>query len=121
MVRTFLINRSKWNDITRVNEDTGEVLIYSQDTEIGFRFSEYQTTVSDMGYKSIKDFIKRQKQNGKHEVDTKEQEASEIAGLLNLAKYRVQNGKITRDIPKRLTAYGFSLAEATKMTLDAIA
>lgn len=121
MTRTFLINRNKWNDIVRVNEETGEVLVYSQDAELGFRFSEYQTTIKDMGYNSIKDYVKKMKQNGKHEVDTQEQEDSEIAGLLNLAKYRVQNGRITRDIPERLTAYGFTLADATKMTLEAIA
>lgn len=121
MTRTFLINRSKWNDVVRVNEETGEVLLYSQDAELGSRFSEYQTTVSDMGYKSVKQLVKQMLMNGKHEVNTSDQEASEIAGLLNLAKYRAKNGKIISDIPERLIAYGFSLEEATLMTLEAIA
>ena len=120
MTRTFLINRSEWNDIVRVNEETGEVFVYSQDAELGFRFSEYRTTFADMGYKSIKLFEKQMIKNGKREVNTAEQEASEITGLLNLAKYRNENGRITSDIPERLTAYGISLAEATKMTLNAI-
>lgn len=116
MIRTFLKNSHKWNDITRVNEDTGEVLIYSQDAELGFRFDDYKTTVDDMGFASAKAFCKHLKSRGKHEVDTQTQDESEVTGLLNLARYRKDHGRRFDDIPERLTVYGIALDEAIRMT-----
>lgn len=120
MIRTFIKRFPKHIGIVRVNEDTGAVEFLFQDPELGFIISDFTTTISEMGHKTACDLFKRFKENGKKEVDTKEQEQTEVDGLLNLAKYRKEHNRNFADIPERLTAYGFTLEEAKKMVLDSV-
>ena len=123
MIRTFIKNRNEWNELVQVNTESGKVKYYCVDKELGFPFSESYTTVSEMGYKSIDDIIKRIKR-WKEEIATDKQIAKEIAGLLKLAKYRVEHGRYTyivlddgtkyNDIVERLKNYGMTEAEAVK-------
>lgn len=123
MIRTFIKNRNEWNELVQINTESGKVKYYCVDKELGFPFSESYTTVSEMGYKSIDDIIKRIKR-WKEEIATDRQVAKEIAGLLKLAKYRVEHGRYTyivlddgtkyNDIVERLKNYGMTEAEALK-------
>ena len=130
MIRTFIQERTKWDELIQIDTESGKVKMYCVDKELGFPFSEYHTTVSDMGYKSIDDCIKRMKKIKHAEVATEEQRNKEIAGLLNLAKYRVEIGMFKyiiledgtkyNDIVERLKVYGVSEAEAIKKIDDFI-
>ena len=84
MVRTFIQERAeKYDELLQINTENGKVKIYSVDKELGFPFSEYETTVDEMGYKSISEMIKRMKSQ-KKEITTDRQKAREITGLLKL-------------------------------------
>lgn len=124
MLRTFIQEKSTdWNELVQIDTESEKVKIYSVDKEIGFPFSEYYTMVAEMGYKSVNDIIKRMK-SIKKEIATDRQIASEITGLLKLAKYRSEHGKHTyiilkdntkyNDIVERLKSYGMEEAEAVK-------
>lgn len=125
-IRTFIQERLiKWDELIQIDTESGKVKIYSVDKELNFPFSEYYTTVSEMGYKSINEIIKAmQKKDTKQEIDTAEQTEKEINGLLNLAKYRAEHGGNVymilkdgtkyNDIVERLKAYGMTEAEAVK-------
>ena len=124
MIRTFITEKEKWNELIQIDTESGKVKIHSVDKEMGFPFSEYYTTVAEMGYKSIKDAVKRFKENHEKEVETDRQTAKEITGLLKLAKFRADHNKHTymilkdgtkhNDIVERLKAYGMEEAEAVK-------
>lgn len=124
MIRTFIQEKAKWDELVQIDTESRKVKMYCVDKELGFPFSEYYTTVSDMGYKSIDDCIKRMKKIKHEEVDTEEQCKKEIAGLLNLAKYRVEIGMFKyiiledgtkyNDIVERLKVYGLSEEAAVK-------
>ena len=113
MLRTFIQERNKksWNELIRIDTESGKVKIYSINKKLGFPFSEYYTTVTKMGYKSINDMIKQIKTN-KKEIDTDRQIAKEITGLLKLAKHRAEQQY--NDIVERLKVYGMTEAEALK-------
>lgn len=125
MIRTFInIRRNvNWNELIQVDMESGKVKIYSVDKELDFPFSEYYTTLQEMGYTSLKQFLKRMKAT-KKEIDTDRQIAKEITGLLKLAKYRAEHnthiyltlndGTKYNDIVERLKAYGMTEAEAVK-------
>ena len=126
MIKTFIQERAgKWDELIQIDTESGKVKIYSVDKSLGFPFSEYYTTVAEMGYKSIKEMIDTMKRkDNKKEIDTEEQTQKEINGLLKLAKHRAEHNKhicITlndgtkyNDIVERLKAYGMTESEALK-------
>lgn len=124
MIKTFIQEHSeKWNELIQVDIESGKVKIYSVDKGLDFPFSEYYTTLQEMGYTSLKQFLKRMKAT-KKEIDTDRQIAKEITGLLKLAKHRAEHNKhiclILNDgtkynnIVERLKTYGMTEAEALK-------
>ena len=124
MIRTFInIRNTSWNELVQVDTESGKIKYYSVDQEMGFPFSESYTTFSKMGYESIDEVINRFKAR-KEEIATDRQIAREIAGLLKLAKYRVNHGRYTcvvlddgtkyHDITERLKSYGMTELEAVK-------
>ncbi|MBR5596624.1 MAG: hypothetical protein IKW30_04365 [Lachnospiraceae bacterium] len=126
MTRTFIQETNKkWDELIQIDTESGKVKIYTVDKELGFPFSEYYTTVEEMGYKSINQMINTmKKKDNKQEIDTAEQTEKEIIGLLKLAKHRAENnrhiclilkdGTKYNDIVERLKAYGMTEAEAVK-------
>lgn len=130
MIRTFIQERaSKWDELLQIDTESGKVKIYTVDKELDFPFSEYYTTVVEMGYKSIKEMIDTMKRkDNKKEIDTEEQTQKEINGLLKLAKHRAEHNNHTcmilkdgtkyNDIVERLKAYGMTEAEAVKKIDD---
>lgn len=126
MIRTFIQERaSKWDELLQIDTESGKVKIYTVDKELDFPFSEYYTTVAEMGYKSIKEIIDTMKRkDNKKEVDTAEQTEKEINGLLKLAKYRAEHNNHTcmilndgtkyNDIVERLKVYGMTEEKAVK-------
>ena len=122
MIRTFLkdVTTATYNEIRRINTETNEISLFVQDKELGFAFSDYKTTLSEMGYTLMIDFVKTLERHGFSETDTEAQIQSEIDGLLNLAKYRKANGHHVSDIPERLEAYGIHADDARRMVLDII-
>ena len=131
--RTFTRDTNKtYRELIQINDAENTIKIYAQSKEIGFPFDEYTTSLSEYGYKSSDDFFKsvsrREKENLNRvrikEIDTDIQTKSEIDGLLNLAKYRKEHGRYTslilndgtlkNDIIDRLSAYGYTTAEAIK-------
>lgn len=125
MIRTFIYERNgmEWDDLFQVNTETEEVKIYSVARDLGFPFSEYYTTVSDMGYSCIKELLRHILQS-KNEVQTDKQIAKEVTGLLRLAKFQSDNGNYIclilkdgrkyNDIVERLKSYGMDEAEALR-------
>lgn len=122
MTKTYIQERNTtWDELVQLNTENGQVKIYCVDKELGFPFSEYFSTISEMGYDSTADFIKTMN-NRKTEISTDVQISKEIDGLLKLAKYRHQNnnhtcillndGTLYNDIVERLTVYGFTTEEA---------
>lgn len=122
MLRTFIRERTeKWDELMQVDTESEKVKIYSVDKELGFPFSEYYTTVIEMGYKTVKEMITTIKSR-KKEISTNKQVEREITGLLNLAKYRANNNKYIyiimkdgtkyNDIVERMKSYGMSETEA---------
>ena len=124
MKKTFIQERqAKYDELIQIDTENGSVKIYAVDSEIGFPFSEYYTTVSEMGYKSVDEMIKTLKnKKTKKEINTDEQTAKEISGLVNLAKHRAKNGgnvsmrlkdgTLYNDIVERLKEYGLNENEA---------
>lgn len=126
MIKTFIQERTgKFDELLQINTVSEEVKIYAVDKELDFPFSEYYSTVSDMGYSSVNEMIEAMKNKSlKKEIDTAEQTEKEINGLLKLAKYRaehnnhiciiLEDGKKYNDIVDRLKAYKFTEAEAVE-------
>lgn len=131
--RTFTRDANKsYRELIQINDAENTIKIYVQNKEIGFPYSEYTWSLSEYGYKSADDFYKsisrREKDILNHvnikEIDTDMQIESEIKGILNLAKYRKDNGRYTsliledgtlkNDIVDRLKAYGYTTVEALK-------
>ena len=124
MLKTFIQERAeKWDELIQIDTESGKIKIYSVDKGLDFPFSEYYTTLQEMGYTSLKQFLKRMKET-KKEIDTDRQIAKEITGLLKLAKHRAEHNKhiyLTlndgtkyNDIVERLKAYGMTESEAIK-------
>lgn len=129
MIRIFIQEKEKWNELIQIDTESEKVKIYSVDKELGFPFSEYYTTVIEMGYKTVKEMITTIKSR-KKEISTNKQVEREITGLLNLAKYRANNNKYIyiimkdgtkyNDIVERMKSYGMSEKEAIKKINDYI-
>lgn len=133
MIRIFIQEKEKWDELIQIDTESEKVKIYSVDKELGFPFSEYYTTVTEIGYNSVKEMISTLKswKTWKKEIDTNEQISKEITGLLRLAKYRANNnnniyivlkkdGTKYNDIVERLKMYGMSEKEAIKKINDYI-
>lgn len=106
--------------------DTAEntVFIYTIDSEFYFPLENsgmsgtYKTTPEKMGYKNMQEFINTLKSRYKgslQEIPHDRQRAEEIAGLLRLAKFRVDNKYRFDDIPRRLCGYGLDEDYAEKI------
>ena len=136
MIRIFERPTSKttqWKELIAINESENTIKIYNQDKQLGFPFSEYATSLSEYGYKSADDYFKiiskREKNNIGHinirEIEATEQIASEISGLVKLAKHLNDNGKYTsiikrdgtlyNDIIERVKAYGLTEENALEL------
>ena len=122
MLRTFIQERAEeWDELMQIDTESEKVKIYSVEKELGFPFSEYYTTVTEMGYKTVKEMVTVIKSR-KKEIATDRQVAREITGLLKLAKHRADNNKHIyiimkdgtkyNDIVERMKAYGMSETEA---------
>lgn len=125
MIRTFIQERKgNFDELLQINTESGEVKVYAVDKELGFPFSEYYSTVSEMGYKSIDEMVKTMKnKETKKEIDTDTQIKKEINGLYKLAEHRAKNGggnvfmklkdgTLYNDISERLKKYGISKSES---------
>ena len=133
MIRTFIQETNKkWDELLQIDTESGKVKIYTVDKELGFPFSEYYTTVEEMGYKSINEMVNiMKKKDNKQEIDTAEQTEKEINGLLKLAKYRLEHnchtclilkdGTKYNDIVERLKVYGMTESEAVKKIDECLA
>lgn len=124
MIRTFIKERPlKWDELIQINTKTKEVKIYAVDKELGFPFSEYHTTVTEIGFESVKEMIDTIKLR-KKEISTKKEISREIEGLFKLAKYRIKNNNYKylllnnnikyNDIIERLKEYGITESEAIR-------
>lgn len=114
MIRIFeRPTNSKWKELILIDDEKDLIKIYSQDKDLGFPFSEYKTSLKEYGYKSADDFYKsiskREKNNLGHvnikELESTEQMASEVSGLVKLAKHRNDNGCYNSIIKKDGTLY----------------
>lgn len=126
MIRTFIQERKgNFDELLQINTESGEVKIYAVDKELNFPFSEYYSTVSEMGYDSISEMVKTMKnKETKKEIDTEAQTKKEINGLYKLAEHRAKNGNnifmrlkdgtFYNDICERLKKYGISESESMK-------
>ena len=125
MIRTFIQERGKFNELLQINTESGEVKVYAVDKELDFPFSEYYSTVREMGYNSIDEMVKTMKnKETKKEIDTDAQIKKEIDGLYKLAEHRAKNGSnvfmrlkdgtLYNDISERLKKYGISESESIK-------
>lgn len=124
MIRTFMKERPlKWDELIQINTKTQEVKIYTVDKELGFPFSEYHTTVTEIGFESVKEMIDTIKLR-KKEISTKKEISREIEGLFKLAEYRIKNNNYKylllnndikyNDIIERLKEYGITELEAIR-------
>lgn len=114
MIRIFEHPEHKeWRELTLIDDEKDLIKIYCQDKKLGFPFSEYETSLKEYGYKSADEYYKtiskRHKANiGRSlikEIDASEQIASEISGLVKLAKHRNDNGNYKSIIKKDGTLY----------------
>ena len=124
MIRTFIQERKgNFDELLQINTESGEVKIYAVDKELDFPFSEYYSTVSEMGYNSIDEMVKTMKsKETKKEIDTDAQIKKEINGLYKLSEHRAKNGNnifmrlkdgtLYYDISERLKKYGISESES---------
>lgn len=108
MIRTFIQENKKYKEAFQINTETEEVKTYSIDKKYGLPFCEFNTTVSEMGYNSVESCINELREFFPKEVDTYQQESSNIKGLLNLLKYRKEHGYDIEDVLKRLEAFRIS-------------
>lgn len=126
MIRTFIQERKgNFDELLQINTENGEVKIYAVEKELDFPFSEYYSTVSEMGYNSIDEMVKTMKnKETKKEIDTDKQTKKEINGLYKLAEHRAKNGgnvfmklkdgTLYNDISERLKKYGIPETESMK-------
>ena len=62
MIRTFIQEYAeKWDELIQIDTESKKVKIYLVDKGLDFPFSEYYTTLQEMGYTSLKQFLKRMK------------------------------------------------------------
>ena len=55
MIKTFIQEHAeKWDELIQIDTESEKVKIYSVDKGLDFPFSEYYTTLQEMGYTSLK-------------------------------------------------------------------
>lgn len=120
------IEGKDWSEIKVVNMETGDYTSYNQDKNIGYTFNKYQSNITEMGYRSVKDCIKTLKSRnflGK-EIDYKAQRESERIGLIKLGVERIRsynrvNTKDFEDIIEKLKGYGMNFVDAQNIIIAA--
>lgn len=119
MIKAFKKECSQYHEVRIINLETGEFTRYFQDKHIGFTFSNYTTTVFEMGYKSVNECIKTLKDRNflGNEVDCKEQKESERIGYINLGVERIKRaGRINtndfEDVCNKFSNYGMGFVDA---------
>lgn len=120
-----ILNTYDWNEIRIINENTGEYKHYLQDKKVGFPFSHNETTVIEMGYKNVNEFIKTLKERKMlgSEIDYKEQRESERIGYINLGVERIKkNERINtndfEDVIEKLKNYGMGFVDAQNVIIE---
>lgn len=123
-IKTFLLSENPYKDyreLIQIDDEKKTIKFYSQHKKIGFPFSMWTTNLPKCGYQSANDFynkVSRRKNNlGRvkiKEIETSAQMASEIAGYVNLAKYRQEHNSSYDDVIEYLKAYGLSEGEILK-------
>ena len=109
-----------WNEIKIIDTETGEFTQYNTDKSIGFPFGNpCITTVFQMGYKSVDEFLKTLKERNSlgYEIDYKKQKESERIGYINLGVERIKRaGRINtndfEDVCNKLSKYGMGFCDA---------
>lgn len=114
MIRNFLkeIRTQDRTEAFEIDTNTGRVKIYqinngSANCGIDFPFSEYDTTVYEMGYASPDECIKTLKKRGNlgKEVSHEEQAKAELNAYKKLLEWRRGNGWSLLDIPEKIAKY----------------
>ena len=124
-IKTFLASENPYKDyreLVQIDDEKKTIKFYSQHKKIGFPFSIWTTDLLEYGYQSANDFYNKvsrcEKKNLGHveikEIETSAQIASEIAGFVNLAKYRQEHNRNYEDIIEHLKAYGLVEGEILK-------
>jgi len=124
MIKAFKQEANNYNEIRIFNLETGEFNSYFQDKNIGYTFTDYKTTVYEMGYKSVNDCMKELKHR-KYlgvEIDYKEQRESEKLGWIKLGIERIKRAKRVNtsdfeDVIKKLSIYGLGYCDAQNMII----
>ena len=121
-IKTFVkeYKNHGWNEIKIIDFETGEFTQYNVDNEIGFPFgTPYQTTIFEMGYKSVNDCLKTLKERNLlgYEIDHSEQKESERIGYINLGIERIKrvgrvNTKDFEDVCNKLSGYGMGFCDS---------
>lgn len=122
MIRNFLTPYTDKYEAKEIDMETGRVKLYflnkgSENCGIDFPFGEYDTSISEMGYNSPKEFISGLKRRGilGEEVDHESQIKKEAEAYLKLAKFRTENGWKLLSIPEKLEKYyNVSAAQITE-------
>ena len=122
MIYNFIKNDGNSWDAVEADTDSGIIRKCFIDRELGFAADEgsgvYQTTPAELGFCDMAHLLAyyRDHQRSKFwEVPHHRQRASEIAGLLRLAKHRNDHGNSFDDVPQRLQGYGLSAQYADKI------
>lgn len=114
MVRIFERPANKeWKELILIDDEKDLIKIYCQDKKLGFPFSEHTQSLNEYGYKSADDYFKKISKRERNnigyvriiEVESSEQLASEISGLIKLAKHRNDNGNYKSVILRDGTLY----------------
>lgn len=125
-IRVFKRELKNRNEIRIINFETGEFTSYHQDKNLGFPFGSIQSeTVTEMGYKNIKECVKALKERNflGNEVDYKDQKESERIGYINLGVERIKrNNRINtldfEDVIERLSGYGMGFVDAQNCIIE---
>ena len=128
MIKTFKkeLKNYTYNEIHLINTDTGEFTQYMQDKNIGFIFSDYNTNVFKMGYKSIEECLKSLKERNLlgQEIEYTTQKETERIGYIKLGVERIKRaGRINtndfEDICNKLFKYGMGFVDAQNVITEA--
>ena len=128
-IKTFVkeYKNHGWNEIKIIDFETGEFTQYNVCNTIGFPFgTPYNTTVFEMGYKSVNECLKALKERNLlgYEIEYKKQRESEKIGYINLGVERIKRaGRINtndfEDIIKKLASYGLGFCDAQNQITSA--
>lgn len=118
-IKTFLSSENlhkDYRELIQIDDEKKTIRFYSQHKKIGFPFSIWTTDLLEYGYQSANDFYNKVSIGHVEikEIETSAQIASEIAGFVNLAKYRQEHNRNYEDIIEHLKAYGLVEGEILK-------